>query len=70
MTRWEKQMFEASFTPAEINKLVNTKSYYAGTCGGVDLYLKRGLMYKVKSIVRFSGQNLGIRKAKQYGINY
>ena len=52
MTRWEKQMFEVSFTQEEINRLANTKSYYAGTCGGVDLYLKRGLMYKVKSIVR------------------
>ena len=51
MSRWEKQMFEASFTPSEINKLVNTKSYYAGTCGGVDLYLRRGIEYKIKSIV-------------------
>lgn len=53
MTRWEKQMFEASFTPAEIRQLTSTKSYYAGTCGGVDLYLKRGLTYKLKSIVSF-----------------
>lgn len=52
MTRWEKQMFEASFTPSEIRQLTSTKSYYAGTCGGVDLYLKRGWVYKIKSIVR------------------
>lgn len=52
MTRWEKQMFEASFTPGELNRLTATKSYYAGSCGGIDLYLRRGLMYKVKSIVR------------------
>lgn len=51
MTRWEKQMFEASFTPGEIKKLASTKSYYAGTCGGVDLYLKRGWVYRVKAIV-------------------
>ena len=52
MTKWEKQKLEISYTPAELNRLMGTKSYYAGTCGGIDLYLKRGLMYKVKSIVR------------------
>ena len=52
MTRWERQKLEINFTPAEINRLANTKSYYAGSCGGIDLYLKRGLGYKIKSIVR------------------
>ena len=52
MTRWEKQKLEISFTPAELNRLTATKSYYAGTCGGIDLYLKRGWAYKIKSILR------------------
>ena len=53
MTRWEKQKLEISYTPAELNRLTATKSYYAGTCGGVDLYLKRGWVYRLRSIVRF-----------------
>lgn len=52
MTRWEKQKLEISYTPAELNRLMATKSYYAGTCGGIDLYLKRGWVYRLKSIVR------------------
>ena len=52
MTRWERQKLEINFTPAEINRLANTKSYYAGTCGGIDLYIKRGWVYRLKSIVR------------------
>lgn len=69
MTRWEKQKLEISYTPVELNRLTATKSYYAGTCGGVDLYLRRGIEYKIKSIVgsivRFSGQNPIIRNERR-----
>ena len=50
--QYKRQLLETTFTQDELNRLYNTKSYYAGSVGVVDVYKRRGLIYRVKAWMR------------------
>ena len=55
--QWQRQILEVNHTQDELNRLRNTKSYYVGTNGAIQLYKPKDWIYRLKRKIKALSAN-------------